>query len=120
METQEKPIYSQDDIANIFLWGLWRSIDTDYKMKYAKDCWNHFENAIKSASYSSNLKQFLNKIQNRLPIDLKAEFLEDFQLILSSGQDDEILDWLRYETTYMYYIVRIKNNELKESQKQSK
>lgn len=110
----EQKVYTQDEIAQMFLWGLWRSIDSDYKIKYAKDCWTHFENAIKSASNCGNLKSFLAFFQRRLPTMLKNEFLEDFHAILNCNQDEEILNWFRTESTYMYLVVRLKNDELKE------
>lgn len=105
---------TQDEIAEKFLFGLWRSIDSEYKMKYAKDCWTHFENAIKSASNCGSVKAFLALFQRRLPTTIKNEFLEDFHSILNANQDEEILNWFRTESTYMYLVVRLKNDELKE------
>ena len=106
---------TEEQVANSLLWGLWRCIDDDYKSKYKKDVWEHFENAIKSASYTGNLKVFLGNFQKRIPVDLKAEFTIDILSIVNSGEDEKILDWLRTESTYLVMIVRLRNQERTEA-----
>lgn len=110
---------TQEDVANKLLWGLWRSINEDYKMKYPRDIWDHFENAIRSASYTSNLKGFLTLFQRRLPIDLQAQYTNDIKFIVESAQDEQILDWLRSESTYLMMLVRIRNQDRKDAYKDS-
>lgn len=110
---------TQEEVADKLLWGLWRSIDEEYKMKYPRDIWNHFENAIKSASYTGNLKGFLSLFQRRLPLDLQAQYMKDILQIVESGQDDDILTWLRSESTYMMMLVRLANQTRKENLKES-
>lgn len=110
---------TQEEVADKLLWGLWRSIDEDYKMKYPRDIWNHFENAIKSASYTGNLKGFLSLFQRRLPLDLQAQYMKDILQVVESGQDDDILTWLRSESTYMMMLVRLANQTRKENLKES-
>lgn len=110
---------TQESVAENLLWGLWRSISEDYKMKYPRDIWDHFENAMKSASYTSSLKSFLTLFQRRLPLDLQAQYTKGIKSILESEKDEEILDWLRNESTYMMMLVRIKNQERKEAFKES-
>lgn len=105
---------TQEDVAEKLLWGLWRSILDDYKMKYPRDIWDHFENAIRSASYTGNLKGFLTLFQRRLPLDLQAQFAKDIKAVLESEQDEQILDWLRTESTYMMMLVRLKNQQRKD------
>lgn len=107
-------ILTQEDVAEKLLWGLWRSISDDYKMKYPRDIWDHFENAIRSASYTGNLKGFLTLFQRRLPLDLQAQFAKDIKAVLESGQDEQILEWLRTESTYMMMLVRLKNQQRKD------
>lgn len=110
---------TQEEVADKLLWGLWRSIDEDYKMKYPRDIWNHFENAIKSASYTGNLKGFLSLFQRRLPLDLQAQYMKDILQVVESGQDDDILTWLRLESTYMMMLVRLANQTRKENLKET-
>jgi hypothetical protein len=111
--------FNQEEVADKLLWGLWRSIEDEYKMKYPRDIWDHFENAIKSASYSGNLKGFLSLFQRRLPLNLQAQFIKDIKKVVDAGQDEEILDWLRSESTYMMMLVRLTNQQRKEDFKAS-
>lgn len=110
---------TQEQVAEKLLWGLWRSISEDYKMKYPRDIWEHFENAIKSASYTGSLKGFLSLFQRRLPLDLQAKYIKDIKKVVDSGQDEEILNWLRTESTYMMMLVRLANQQRKEELKES-
>lgn len=111
--------FNQEEVADKLLWGLWRSIEEEYKMKYPRDIWDHFENAIKSASYSGNLKGFLSLFQRRLPLNLQAQYIKDIKKVVDAGQDEEILDWLRSESTYMMMLVRLANQQRKEDFKAS-
>lgn len=113
-----KKEFTQEEVADNLLWGLWRSISEDYKMKYPRDIWEHFENAIKSASYTGSLKGFLSLFQRRLPLDLQAQYMKDIKKVIESGQDEEILNWLRTESTYMMMLVRLQNQTRKEMYKQ--
>ncbi|MDD5343109.1 MAG: hypothetical protein PHW12_01670 [Smithella sp.] len=110
-----EPLITQQIVADKLLWGLWRSLDENYKSRYLADAWAHFENAIRSASYTDSLKAFLSKITTRLPIVLQAQFNKDVLSIVDSGQDEEILNWLRTETTYLVMLVRVANQERKEA-----
>lgn len=110
----KKKEFSQEEVADNLLWGLWRSIDDEYKMKYPRDIWEHFENAIKSASYTGNLKGFLSLFQRRLPLNLQAQYMKNIVKVVESGQDEQILDWLRSESTYMMMLVRLTNQNRKE------
>lgn len=105
---------TQEDVAEKLLWGLWRSISDDYKMKYPRDIWEHFENAIRSASYTGNLKGFLTLFQRRLPLDLQVQFTKDIKFVIDAGQDEQVLEWLRTETTYLMMLVRIANQRRKD------
>lgn len=108
-------VITQEMVAENLLWGLWRCITDDYKEKYKKECWEHFENAIKSASYTGSLKVFLTNFQKRIPVDLQAQYTKNILSIIESGEDDQILDWLRTEATYLVMLVRVQNQERKES-----
>lgn len=109
---------SQEEVADLLLWGLWRSIHEDYKMKYPRDIWEHFENAIKSASYTGSLKGFLSLFQRRIPLDLQAQYVKDIRKVVDANQDEEILNWLRTESTYMMMLVRLRNQQRKEDLKE--
>jgi len=50
---------TQEKVAENLLWGLWRSITEDYKCQYPREIWEHFENVLRSASYTDSLKIFL-------------------------------------------------------------
>lgn len=106
---------NQEQVAEKLLWGLWRSIAEDYKTRYPRDIWEHFENAIRSASYTDSLKVFLNNFKRRLPTELQSQYSKDMLSIVNCGQDDEILNWMRTETTYLVLLVRIQNQERKEA-----
>lgn len=110
--------FTQEEVADLLLWGLWRSIHEDYKMKYPRDIWDHFENAIKSASYTGTLKGFLSLFQRRLPLDLQAQYIKDIKKVVDSAQDEEVLNWLRTESTYMMMLVRLRNQQRKEELKE--
>lgn len=105
---------TQEQVADKLLWGLWRSISDEYKDRYKKEVWDHFENAIKSASYTGSLKGFLDLFQRRIPTQIQMQFMQDIMEVVDSNDDDTILNWFRTETTYMVMIVRIKNQERKE------
>lgn len=104
---------NQEIIANSLLWPLWRCVADDYKDKYKKDVWEHFENAVKSASYTGNMKVFLGNFQKRIPVDLHPEYTTEILMVIESNHDEQILNWLRTESTYMVMIVRLKNQDRK-------
>jgi hypothetical protein len=102
---------TQELVAEKLLWPLWRAIDPDFKQKYARDVWGQFENAIRSSAYTSNMKVFLANMQQRLPIVIGRDYIQDVLSVVGSGCDDQILDDLRDETTYMVLLVRLRNEE---------
>jgi len=106
---------SQELVAENLLWGLWRSITEDYKCRYPSEIWEHYENALRSASYTDSLKVFLTNFQRRIPIDIQAQYNKDILSVVEAGEDDTILNWLRTETTYLTMLVRLRNQERKES-----
>lgn len=73
---------TQETVANNLLWGLWRCITDDYKEKYKKEVWEHFENALRSASYTDSLKVFLTNFQRRIPVDIQAQYNKDILLLI--------------------------------------
>lgn len=109
---------TQEIVAENLLWGLWRSITEDYKTQYPREIWEHFENALRSASYTDSLKVFLSNFQKRIPLEIQAQYGKDILSIVDAGEDDVVLNWLRTETTYLTMLVRFRNQERKEHLKQ--
>ena len=112
---EKKQTSTEDMIAEKLLWPLWRCVSDDYKTKYKKDVWDHFENAVKSAAYTGSMKVFLSNFQKRLPVDLQAQYAKDIMSIVDIGNDDEVLNLLRQETTYLVMVVRLRNQDRKEA-----
>lgn len=115
MQKEEKKISTEDLIADKLLWPLWRCVSDDYKSKYKKDVWEHFENAVKSAAYTGSMKVFLSNFQKRLPVDLQAQYAKDIMSVVDINNDDEMLNLLRQETTYLVMVVRLRNQDRKEA-----
>lgn len=115
MQKEQKTTSTEDMIAEKLLWPLWRCVSDDYKTKYKKDVWDHFENAVKSAAYTGSMKVFLSNFQKRLPVDLQAQYAKDIMSIADSGNDDEMLNLLRQETTYLVMVVRLRNQDRREA-----
>lgn len=105
---------TEEKVASDLLWGLWRSIENDYKDRYKMEIWEHFENAIRSASYVGSLKAFLEKITKRIPMNLQVQYMKEIRAVVDSGEDDTVLDWLRTETTYLVMLTRLDNQSRKE------
>jgi len=113
----EKKELTQEDIAMKLLFPLWECIDSSYKEKYKTEVWQHFENNIRVAAYTSKLNYFLSKILKLMPIDLMAKFLKNVNEVMNSGEDKKILKWLRSETTYLVLQVRVLRQEINDSYK---
>lgn len=107
-----KPI-TQERIAEDLIFPLFRCIDESYKSKYNREIWEHFENAIRSASYTGSSKEFLSNIQKRIPITIQAQYSKDIISVIQHEQEEEILEWLRSETTYIVLLARIQNQKRK-------
>ena len=76
-------------------------MDAQYKMKYAKNIWEQVENGIRSSAYTGKLSVFLEKVSRKLGVTLTKEFRLPVMEVIESGQDEEILNWLRYEATFL-------------------
>lgn len=109
---------SQQAIGEQLLFPLFRCLDDGYKKKYVKDVWEQFENNIRAAAYTSRLTKFFENITRSMPITLEHQYSERVMQILQSGFDEDILTWLRNETTYMILLARMMNEQRKEKFKQ--
>ena len=110
---------TQDMVAENLLWPLWRSITDEYKDRYKREIWEHFENALRSAAYTARLSTFLSNFSKRIPSELKVEGMKEIRTVIESGLDNDVLTWLREETTYLVMIVRLKNQNRKDLFKES-
>lgn len=106
---------TQENVAEQLLWPLWRCVTDDYKSRYKREIWDHFENAVRAAAYTGSLRTYLANFQQRIPCELQAQYMKDIKSVIDKNCDPEILDWLRDETTYMVMLVRLMNQERKES-----
>ena len=105
---------NQQEVADSLLWPLWLSIDKEFKSKYKKEIWQHFENAIKSATFSRDLKLFLSKFTSKIPSELNKQNSELILSVINKNEDEQVLQWLREETVYLVMLVRVKNQERKD------
>lgn len=106
---------TQEQVAEKLLWPLWRCVTDDYKSRYKREIWDHFENAVRSAAYTGSLRTYLANFQGRIPCDLQAQYMADIKHVIDTKCDFDILNWLRDETTYMVMLIRLKNQERKEA-----
>lgn len=107
---QTPELVTQTDVAQRLLTPLWRCIDDCYKSRYAREIWTHYENAIRSAGYTSSMPKFLEIFTRRIPCTIQGKYAEQINSIVASGHDETILDWLRQQTTYMVLLVRLDND----------
>ncbi len=105
---------TQEMVAEQLLWPLWRCVTEEYKSRYKREIWDHFENAVRSAAYTGQLRSYLTNIQARIPLEIQAQYAKKILTIVNSGEDEEILNWLRDETTYLILQVRLMNQQRKE------
>lgn len=105
---------SAEQIADDFLWSLWASIDKDYKAKYKKNIWEQFENAIRSSTYTSSLKGFLELFSKKIPTIILQKYIKKVVAVVESKQDRYVLQMLRQESTYLSMLVRLANEKKKE------
>jgi hypothetical protein len=108
---------TQQRIGEELLFPLFRCLDEGYKKKYVKDIWEQFENNIRASAYTSRLTKFFENITRSMPITLERQYAEPVLQIIQSGLDEDVLTWLRNETTYLVLLARMRNEERKESLK---
>lgn len=105
-------------MANKLLLPLWTGLDGDYKERYKLDIWQQFENNLRVAAYTSKLTEFLAKFLRLMKIELLAKDIQQVNSIMNSGEDRQILRWLRNETTYLVLQVRRIRQEINDSFKE--
>ena len=111
---------THEEVAKNLLTPLWRGIPTDYKAKYARNIWEQFENAIRSAAYTARAADFLSRITTRLGVTISPNDVKQVTEIAGNGQDRILLKMLRDDTTLLVLLVRADNEERKEKFKKAK
>ncbi len=101
-------------IAFDLLLPLWEGLDSSYKSRYSKDVWEHFENNIRVAAYTSRLSKFFETITKLMPIQVSGRHVERIESLLNSGQEPIILRILRNEASYLVLIIRAEKQKQKE------
>lgn len=110
---------TQEQVADKLLWPLWRCVTDDYKSRYKREIWDHFENAVRSAAYTGSLRTYLANFQARIPVTLQQQYMKSIREVVDANCDSTILDWLRDETTYMVMLVRLANQDRREAFEES-
>ena len=110
---------TKEMVARKLLLPLWNGLDGDYKEMYKMDIWQQFENNLRVAAYTSKLTEFLAKFLRLMRVEIMAKDLKNVESILNSGEDQQILRWLRSETTYLVLQVRLIRQEINDSFKQN-
>lgn len=104
---------TEEYVAEVMLYPLFRCIGNAYKQKYKRNIWEQFENNIRSAAYTGRLTQFYENICSIMPIEVEAQYLDGIASVLRAGRDKEVLTWLREETAYLVLVARMKNEKRK-------
>lgn len=110
---------TNQEIADKLLWPCWRGMPDAYKMRYARNVWQQFEDNIRSAAYTSSLGKFFQALTQKLAIDIRAD---DVRSVNEALAEDEraTLRALRDETTALVLMCRLKNEERKEKIRKEK
>ena len=110
---EKKGEIDEQEIVENFLFPLWKSVSIDYKKKYARDVWDHFENALRSATNSKDLKKFLTIFKKRIPSSINKEDDISIMRVVVQDSDNRVLRKIRENTAYLVLMTRIINTEKK-------
>lgn len=102
------------EVADKLLWPCWRGMPEGYKMKYARNIWQQFEDNIRSAAYTSSLPKFFESLCRKLGITIRATDTEMVAAAITGADQRAALRMLREETTAAVLLCRLKNEEKKE------
>lgn len=102
------------ELEQKLLTPLWRGIPADYKRRYARNIWSQYEDNLRAAAYTSNLRVFVSRICGKLNITIASTDIAAVNEIVSAGRDKEILAALRNEITMLILLVRLENDKRKE------
>lgn len=107
-------------IADRLLWPCWRGMPEGYKMRYARNIWQQYEDNIKSAAYTSSLPKFMNSLCQKLGIEIRTEDVRVVNEALADSDAKAVLRAMREETTALVLMVRLKNEDRKEQFKKER
>lgn len=103
------------DRATALLMPIWMGIPSEFKTKYKFTIWRQFEDQVRSAAYTTTLSLFLSRICSRLNVTLHDDQLATVRAIVAGGADRDVLRVLRDESAYCVTVVRLANEQRKES-----
>jgi hypothetical protein len=105
---------NQEQIAEQLLLPLWMCVDEDFKKKYKADSWGIFENFIKTSACNDSLKTFFEKFKRLMPISWQHKYEKQVLDVIQSGFDEDALNYMRTESSYLVLLTRSLNNQRKE------
>lgn len=94
---------------------IWQGISSDFKSRYRQTIWEQFENTVRANAYTNNLGKFVNSVCLKLGATIPGKHTAEAEKILNSGQDRPLLKLYRDETTLIVLMVRIRNQERRET-----
>lgn len=106
---------THQEIADNLLTPIWRGIPESYKKRYFRNIWQQFEDNIRSAAYTSTLSKFLSNITARLGVALSEGDSAKVVSATTCGDDRAALKMLRDEATLLVLMVRVANEERKQT-----
>lgn len=119
--TEQQTDALREQIIDQLLWGIWRSIDANYKSSYKADTWQHLEDKIKVAANTDSLAEFYEKLKKLIPFQ-NPQYITDVEqnivAFISSAPAYETIYLLRAETSYFVLSTRIKNEQRKQEFKE--
>lgn len=104
----------QHERAVRILGPIWRGIPSDYKTKYALNIWTQFENQVRSASYTTYLARFADKLSSRFGVAIADRDVSMLTEAIGAGDDAVLLRLFREEATYLVLLVREENDKRRE------
>lgn len=111
---------TQQNIADNLLTPLWRGLPDAYKMRYARNIWNQFEDAVRSSAYTSDLNRFVDTFCRKSGVEIGKEGTGTVAEFLRTADSRQTLKLLREETTVLVLLVRLENEKRKAEWKERK
>ena len=108
---------TNQEIVERLLWPTWCGIPENFKVRYARNIWEQFENNIRSAAYTSSPTRFFESLCRRLGIEIRGDDLRAVTETLETVEGSDLLRALRDETTILVLLCRLKNQERREQWK---
>lgn len=109
---------TKEDVAKNLIFPLFRGISDAYKSNQFAGIWEQVETRCRAAARSTNsLPRWLETVTAQLRITITNEYMNDVLEVMNAGQDEEILDWIRNETTLLVMYARLLNQNRKEFMK---